>query len=51
MNTKEILGVELLSIHNLRFLTKLMERVRIEIENDNLLAFRDEFYKDYGYTN
>lgn len=50
MNTKEILGVELLSIHNLRFLTKLMERVRIEIEKDNLLAFRDEFYKDYGYT-
>ena len=51
LNTKEILGVELLSIHNLRFLTKLMERVRIEIENDNLLNFRDEFYKAYGYTN
>ena len=50
INTKEILGVELLSIHNLRFLTKLMERVRIEIENDNLLNFRDEFYKKYGYT-
>jgi queuine/archaeosine tRNA-ribosyltransferase len=27
-----------------------MERVRIEIENDNLLNFRDEFYKNYGYT-
>ena len=40
----EILGVRLLSIHNLRFLTKLMERVRIEIENDNLLEFKDEFY-------
>ena len=40
----------MLSIHNLRFLTKLMERVRIEIENDNLLEFRDEFYKKYGYT-
>ena len=40
----------LLSIHNLRFLTKLMERVRIEIENDNLLNFRNEFYKKYGYT-
>ena len=50
INTKEILGVRLLSIHNLRFLTKLMERVRIEIENDNLLSFRDEFYKNYGYT-
>ena len=50
INTKEILGVRLLSIHNLRFLTKLMDRVRIEIENDNLLTFRDEFYKKYGYT-
>ena len=46
---KEILGIRLLSIHNLRFLTKLMERIRIEIENDNLIKFRDEFYKQYGY--
>ena len=46
----EILGVRLLSIHNLYFLTKLMERVRMEIENDNLASFRDEFYKKYGYT-
>ena len=51
INTKEILGVRLLSIHNLRFLTKLMERVRIEIEHDNLLTFKNEFYKKYGYTN
>ncbi len=51
INMKEILGVRLLSIHNLRFLTKLMDRVRIEIENDNLLTFRNEFYKSYGYTN
>ena len=50
LNTKEILGIRLLSIHNLRFLTKLMEKVRIEIENDNLLNFRDEFYQNYGYT-
>ena len=50
INTKEILGVQLLSIHNLRFLTNLMERVKIEIENDNLLNFKNEFYKNYGYT-
>ena len=50
IKTNEILGVRLLSIHNLRFLTKLMERVRIEIENDNLLNFKNEFYKKYGYT-
>ena len=50
VKTKEILGTRLLSTHNLYFLTKLMERVRIEIENDNLLNFREEFYKKYGYT-
>lgn len=50
VKTNEILGVRLLSIHNLRFLTKLMERVRIEIERDNLVTFRDEFYQKYGYT-
>ena len=50
IKTNEILGMRLLSLHNLRFLTKLMERVRIEIENDNLLGFREEFYKKYGYN-
>ena len=49
IKVNEILGARLLTLHNLRFLTKLMERVKIEIENDNLLNFRDEFYKKYGY--
>ena len=48
---KEILGARLLSIHNIKFLTNLMERVRIEIENDNLANFASSFYKKYGYTN
>ncbi len=47
----EILGDRLLSIHNIKFLTNLMERVRIEIENDNLKNFAKEFYRKYGYTN
>ncbi len=51
IKAKEILGVRLLSIHNLKFLTNLMEKVRIEIERDNLLNFKEEFYKKYGYTN
>ena len=51
IKTNEILGVRLLSIHNINFLTKLMEKVRIEIEHDNLLEFKKEFYKKYGYTN
>ena len=50
IKANEILGIRLLTIHNLKFLTKLMEKVRIEIENDNLLEFRNEFYKKYGYT-
>ena len=50
VKANEILGIRLLSIHNLYFLTKLMERVRIEIENDNLLNFKNEFYKKYGYS-
>jgi len=49
INCNEILGIHLLSIHNLYFLTKLMEKVRIEIENDNLLNFSKDFYQKYGY--
>ena len=49
IKTNEILGVRLLSIHNLRFLTRLMENIRQAIENDSLLDFKNEFYKKYGY--
>ena len=43
----EMLGAQLLSIHNLRFLTKLTERIKEAILQDRLLDFRDEFLKDY----
>ncbi len=49
VKANEILGVRLLSIHNLRFLTRLMENIRTAIENDRLGDFRTEFYKKYGY--
>ena len=49
IKTNEILGFRLLSIHNLYFLTNLMNRVRIEIGNDRLGDFRKEFYHKYGY--
>ena len=49
IKANEILGIRLLSIHNIKFLTNLMDKVRIEIENDNLGSFRDEFYCKYGY--
>lgn len=45
----EVLGARLLSVHNLRFLVKLMENVREAIKEDRLLEFKDEFYKKYGY--
>ncbi|MNP22220.1 Queuine tRNA-ribosyltransferase [compost metagenome] len=51
VKTDEILGARLLTIHNLRFLVKLMEDVREAIRNDRLLDFKDEFYKKYGYEN
>ena len=50
IKANEILGVRLLSIHNLKFLTNLMERVKIEIEHDNLQNFKEEFFKQYGYS-
>ena len=43
----EILGARLITIHNLRFLVKLMENVRKAIEEDRLLEFREEFYRKY----
>lgn len=49
IKTNEILGVRLLSIHNLRFLTSLMEKIRSAIETDSLLDFKNKFYKQYGY--
>ena len=45
--SEEVLGQRLLSIHNIRFLTKLMEDIRSHIETDTLEEFRDLFYKNY----
>ena len=43
----ETFGARLLSIHNIRFLTKLMEDIRESIKNDSLLDLREEFIKNY----
>ena len=45
--SEEMLGGRLLSIHNIRFLTKLMEDIRKNIESDTLEEFRDDFYNKY----
>lgn len=48
IKTNEGLGMRLLSIHNLRYLLKLMEDIREAIAEDRLLALRDEVYEAYG---
>lgn len=47
INTDEIFGGRLLSIHNIRFLIRLVEQIKEAIYNDSLLDFRDEFIKNY----
>ena len=45
--SNESLGGRLLSIHNIRFLIKLMEDARISIQNQNYKTFKEEFIKRY----
>ncbi|MBQ3667895.1 MAG: tRNA guanosine(34) transglycosylase Tgt, partial [Clostridia bacterium] len=47
----EIFGLRLCSLHNLRFLTKLMEDIRSAIEQDALRDFSEEFYARHGRGN
>lgn len=49
INADEILGGELLSIHNIRFLTKLMEDMRQAILEDRFLDFYEDFTKTYSW--
>lgn len=49
-NANELLAYNLASIHNLRYLLKLMEDVRTAIENDMLLEFREKTLENYGYN-
>lgn len=45
----EILGMRLLSYHNLYFLKSLMKKVREAIKNDCLRDFQEDFFKKFGY--
>ena len=45
----EILASILMSIHNLRFLIHLMEQVRMAIQEERLIEFRNDFFKKFGY--
>ncbi len=47
ITSDESLGGRLLSIHNIRFLTKLTEEIRIAIKEDRILEYKKEFEEKY----
>ncbi len=49
INAGEMLGAELLSIHNIRFLTRLAEECRQAILEDRFPEFKEEFTKRYKF--
>ena len=44
----EVLALRLASIHNLRFLTRMMEQMREAIERDALRDWAEDFYARHG---
>ena len=48
VNVGEMLSAQLLSLHNITFLHKLMSGMRQAIFDDDLQNFVKEFYKNYG---
>ena len=50
VKSEEILGMRLITYHNLYFLKSLMHDIREAIQNDRLLDFKNEFFKKFGYT-
>ncbi len=51
IKAEEILGQRLITIHNTRFLLRLMENIRKAIKEDRFLEFKKEFYEKYGLNN
>ncbi|MEG1645834.1 MAG: tRNA guanosine(34) transglycosylase Tgt [Clostridia bacterium] len=49
LNSEEILGGKLLSIHNIRFLTKLTEDIKQAIWEDRFGDFYADFVKNYNW--
>ena len=46
---KEGLGMRLMSIHNLRFLIKIMEGARKAIKEDRFLEYKEEILKKFPF--
>ena len=47
VNVEEMLGSTLLSIHNIRFLIRLTENIRLAIKEDRFEEYKNEFIKQY----
>lgn len=47
LNVGEILGIRLTTIHNLRFIMKLMKDIRKSIKNDKFQSFKKSFLMKY----
>jgi len=47
-NTDEILGLRLVSLHNIHFYLELMRQMREAIRQDKFLEFKKEFFRDYN---
>ena len=50
VKSEEILGMRLITYHNLYFLKNLMHDIREAIKEDRLLDFKNEFFQNFGYT-
>ncbi|MGN1042185.1 MAG: tRNA guanosine(34) transglycosylase Tgt [Christensenellales bacterium] len=51
INCDGIFGGRLLSVHNIRFLHRLVDKIKKAIWEDRLLDFRDEFISEYRVKN
>ena len=50
LKAEEITGARLTTIHNLRFLIRMMEEIRQAIREDRFLDYRKAFYEKYDMT-
>ena len=47
-NTNEMLGLRLVSLHNIHFYAKLMDNIRSSISEQRFARFKKEFLNEYG---
>lgn len=47
LKTHENFGLTLATIHNIRFMQRLMEKIRTAIKEDNYTKFKEEFLRNY----